>query len=91
MSATPTSWGRGDLLIESSVHADKEVEGYYDQGLRVPDDITLMWTDDKFVEICSPVVAVAVIDRDIIAGATSVATLFRANVTGLAVRACTTM
>ncbi|EIW56479.1 uncharacterized protein TRAVEDRAFT_49304 [Trametes versicolor FP-101664 SS1] len=26
----------------------KEVEGYYDQGLRVPDDITLMWTDDNW-------------------------------------------
>lgn len=26
---------------------DKEVEGYYDDGLRVPDDVTLLWTDDK--------------------------------------------
>ncbi|KAI0354264.1 hypothetical protein OH77DRAFT_1426329 [Trametes cingulata] len=26
----------------------KEVEGYYDDGLRVPDDITLMWTDDNW-------------------------------------------
>lgn len=27
----------------------KEVEGYYDDGMRVPEDITLLWTDDKFV------------------------------------------
>ena len=29
--------------------ADKEVEGYYDDGMRVPEDIALMWTDDKYV------------------------------------------
>ncbi|KAI0056837.1 hypothetical protein BV25DRAFT_1831820 [Artomyces pyxidatus] len=29
----------------------KEVEGYYDQGMRVPDDITLMWTDDNWGNI----------------------------------------
>lgn len=28
---------------------DKEVEGYYDDGMRVPDDVILLWTDDKFV------------------------------------------
>lgn len=27
----------------------KEVEGYYDDGMRVPEDITLLWTDDKCV------------------------------------------
>lgn len=27
--------------------ADKEVEGYYDEGLAPPDDVTLLWTDDK--------------------------------------------
>ena len=26
---------------------DKEVQGYYEDGMRVPDDIVLMWTDDK--------------------------------------------
>lgn len=26
--------------------ADEEVEGFYDDGMRVPDDITLLWTDD---------------------------------------------
>ncbi|THG97912.1 hypothetical protein EW026_g4183 [Hermanssonia centrifuga] len=29
----------------------KEVEGYYDDGMRVPDDITLLWTDDNFGNI----------------------------------------
>ncbi|KAI0651150.1 hypothetical protein C8Q79DRAFT_1004466 [Trametes meyenii] len=29
----------------------KEVEGYYDDGMRVPDDITLMWTDDNWGNI----------------------------------------
>ena len=29
--------------------ADKEVQGYYDEGMRVPDDVILMWTDDKYV------------------------------------------
>ncbi|KAF7966554.1 hypothetical protein HWV62_37875 [Athelia sp. TMB] len=26
----------------------KEVEGYYDDGLRVPDDVCLLWTDDNW-------------------------------------------
>ncbi|TFY57677.1 hypothetical protein EVG20_g8452, partial [Dentipellis fragilis] len=26
----------------------QEVKGYYDEGLRVPDDITLLWTDDNW-------------------------------------------
>ncbi|KAK0445619.1 glycoside hydrolase family 115 protein [Desarmillaria tabescens] len=26
----------------------KEVEGYYDDGMRVPDDITLLWSDDNW-------------------------------------------
>ncbi|KAI1787415.1 hypothetical protein LXA43DRAFT_713060 [Ganoderma leucocontextum] len=26
----------------------KEVEGYYDQGLKVPDDIVMLWSDDNF-------------------------------------------
>jgi hypothetical protein len=29
-------------------NTDKEVEGFYDDGMRVPDDITLLWTDDKY-------------------------------------------
>ncbi|OCH92535.1 hypothetical protein OBBRIDRAFT_726547 [Obba rivulosa] len=29
----------------------KEVEGYYDDGMRVPDDITLLWTDDNYGNI----------------------------------------
>ncbi len=26
---------------------DKEVEGYYEDGMRVPDDVILLWSDDK--------------------------------------------
>jgi hypothetical protein len=29
----------------------KEVQGYYDQGLRVPDDVTLLWSDDNYGDI----------------------------------------
>ena len=28
-------------------YVDKEVLGYYEDGMTVPDDITLLWTDDK--------------------------------------------
>jgi Glycosyl hydrolase family 115 len=30
-------------------YTDKEVEGYYDAGMTVPDYVTLLWTDDKYV------------------------------------------
>lgn len=30
---------------------DKEVEGYYDDGMRVPDYVTLLWSDDKYVVV----------------------------------------
>ena len=26
------------------------MEGYYEDGMRVPDYVTLLWTDDKYVE-----------------------------------------
>jgi len=29
----------------------KEVQGYYDQGMRVPDDVTLLWCDDNWGNI----------------------------------------
>jgi len=29
----------------------KEVQGYYEAGMRVPDDVTLLWTDDNFGNI----------------------------------------
>lgn len=32
---------------QSQRFLDKEVLGYYDAGMQVPDDITLLWTDDK--------------------------------------------
>lgn len=31
------------------MYIDKEVQGYYEDGMTVPDDITLLWTDDKCV------------------------------------------
>lgn len=30
---------------------DKEVEGYYDAGMQVPDYVTLLWADDKCVSL----------------------------------------
>ena len=40
------------LFLDRSLHfyTDKEVEGYYEDGMRVPDYVTLLWTDDKYVE-----------------------------------------
>ncbi|KAG8859448.1 hypothetical protein FRB91_007848 [Serendipita sp. 411] len=29
----------------------KEVQGYYERGMRVPDDVTLLWTDDNWGNI----------------------------------------
>lgn len=29
----------------------KEVQAYYEGGMRVPDDVTLLWTDDKCVPL----------------------------------------
>src|SRR5260370_31711276 len=29
----------------------KEVQGYYDNGMRVPDDVTLLWCDDNWGNI----------------------------------------
>ena len=37
--------------------ADKEVEGYYDQGLKVPDDIVMLWSDDKYASLYSVSIA----------------------------------
>ena len=34
---------------ESDGREDKEVQGYYEDGMRVPDDVTLLWSDDKYV------------------------------------------
>lgn len=36
------------LMTDASCFTDKEVQGYYEQGMTVPDDITLLWTDDKY-------------------------------------------
>lgn len=32
-------------------YTDKEVEGYYRSGMRVPEDVTLLWPDDKYVTV----------------------------------------
>ena len=29
----------------------KEVQGYYEKGMRVPDDVTLLWCDDNWGNI----------------------------------------
>lgn len=37
-----------DMLALSLIFLlDKEVEGYYEDGMRVPDDVILLWSDDK--------------------------------------------
>ena len=34
-------------LLVANDALDKEVQQYYDEGMPVPDDVILMWTDDK--------------------------------------------
>ena len=36
-------------MVVLTIEIDKEVYGYYVDGLTVPDDITLLWCDDKCV------------------------------------------
>ena len=33
------------------MHPDNEVLGYYEQGMKVPDDVTLLWVDDNWGNI----------------------------------------
>ena len=40
-----------DRLWLFFIYKDKEVEGYYEDGMRVPDYVTLLWTDDKYVGV----------------------------------------
>ena len=41
-----------DIASEPKVWAlYKEVQGYYDKGMRVPDDVTLLWCDDNWGNI----------------------------------------
>ena len=54
VSTIPQMWCLCELQAEHRIRihvtdcdADKEVEGFYDDGMRVEDDITLLWTDDK--------------------------------------------
>ena len=39
------------MIVYSFFYTDKEVEGYYEDGMRVPDYVTLLWTDDKYVDV----------------------------------------
>ena len=57
---------------------DKEVEGYYEAGMRVPDDVVLLWSDDKYVSTSSPR-AHFLISFEV--GEMSVATLYPASAT----------
>ena len=34
------------FMIVYGFYIDNEVEGYYEDGMRVPDHVTLLWTDD---------------------------------------------
>ena len=38
-------------LLSFFKNTDKEVEGYYEDGMRVPDYVTLLWTDDTYVDV----------------------------------------
>ena len=40
----------GYLQHRLTEELDKEVQGYYEDGMRVPDDVTLLWSDDKWVK-----------------------------------------
>ncbi len=76
-------------LYDLSLSADKEVEGYYDDGMRVPDDIILLWSDDKLVPII--VDWVGSDHKGILAGEISVAIRSRASGTVVAAQAFITM
>ena len=39
------------MTVHGFFYTDKEVEGYYEDGVRVPDYVTLLWTDEKYVEV----------------------------------------
>ena len=49
-------------LLKSCWATDKEVEGYYDDGMQVPDDVILLWSDDKLVLQLNSCVLSAVAD-----------------------------
>ena len=57
VSAIPQIWALcecylcsiNSLVSRSDGRGDKEGQGYYEDGMRVPDDVTLLWSDDKYV------------------------------------------
>ena len=42
-----TRCGVWERMLQRSIV--QEVQGYYEQGMEVPEDITLLWSDDKYV------------------------------------------
>lgn len=51
LCTSPSYLTDGQLIV--ILGTDQEVLGYYEDGMRVPDDVTLVWTDDKCVS-CVP-------------------------------------
>ncbi|SNX87744.1 uncharacterized protein MEPE_06454 [Melanopsichium pennsylvanicum] len=47
-SLLPKHQSSGKISVPQMMCLYTEVQGYYNEGLRVPDDITLLWTDDNF-------------------------------------------
>lgn len=39
------------MIVHGFFYIDNEVEGYYEDGMRVPDYVTLLWTDDTYVDV----------------------------------------
>jgi len=47
VSGYPSSKRHSNADNDYAITPDKEVEDYYRHGLKVPDHVTLMWSDDK--------------------------------------------
>jgi hypothetical protein len=45
------TFGRDPATIPQDWALYKEVQGYYEKGMRVPDDVTLLWCDDNWGNI----------------------------------------
>lgn len=44
----PTANLHSGVRLIKPYHIDKEVQAYYEDGMRVPEDVTLLWADDKY-------------------------------------------
>ncbi|GAC94323.1 hypothetical protein PHSY_001894 [Pseudozyma hubeiensis SY62] len=47
-SLLPRDAKSGEISVPQMMCLYTEVQGYYNEGLKVPEDITLLWTDDNF-------------------------------------------